>query len=149
MKIKLPTMKVGAIFLIFIMGFSTIAFAFLQTVMSPPRQEVRLPGSNIIDYELTIEQERLALNLGRTVATFYYYNGCLECTEQLAFLEYMTNEFSDQVIVEKILTEKTTSLSITSYNGQELLNDATQEEMFDAFCELMTKPPIVCATRKV
>ena len=149
MKLKLPKMKVAAIFLIFIMLFSTFAFTFLQSVNPPAREEVSLPESNIIDYELTIEQERLALNLGRTISTFYYYNGCLECTNQLSFLEYMAEQFPDQVIVERILTEGTTSLTITSYNGQKLLTNATQEEMFDVFCELMIKPPIVCATRKV
>lgn len=148
MKLKLPKLKVAAMFLIFIMVFSTFAFTLLQSI-NPPQGEVKLPEGNIVKYELTIEQEKLALNLGKTIAKFYYYNGCLECASQLGFLESAANQFSDQVIVEEILTDKTTSLSITSYYGQRMLTNATQEQMLDAFCELMIKPPIICATRKV
>jgi len=153
MKIRLPKLKfktsIVAIFFIFIMLFSTFAFSFLQTVWRPSEEEVTLPRENIIDYELTIEQEALALRLGKTIAKFYYYTGCLECGDRLSLLEYMAQQFSDQIIVEEILTDGTTSLSIRSYYGEKNLVDATQEQIFDAFCELMTKPPIVCATREV
>lgn len=149
LKIRLPKKRFLAIFFAILMLFSTFAYSFLQSIR-PVREEVELPKENIINYELSVEQESLALRNGKTIATFYYYAGCLECSQELSFLESMARQFPDQIILEEILgQENIKSLSITSLNGQESFTNATQDQIFDAFCDIMIRPPIVCATRKV
>jgi len=138
---------VVAIFFILLMLISTFAFSLLQSVRVPSSGKVTLPERNIIDYELAADQESLALSRGMTVAKLYYYIGCMECNEQLSFLEYMARQFPDQIILEEIITNRTTSLSISSYYGQKNLVNATQEQMLKAFCDVMAKPPITCAVR--
>jgi len=138
-----------AMFFIILMLVSTFAYTFLRSVNNPTKK-ITLPEQNIIDFELTADQEVYAYSQGKTVAKFYYYSGCLECSEQLSFLESLANQFSDQVILEEILTKDGThKLTITSYYGQRNLDDATDEEILDVFCELMVRPPVMCATRKV
>lgn len=144
MKIKTG---VVALFFILLMLVSTFAFSFLQSIRVPSSGKVTLPERNIIDYELTVDQENLALSRGMTIAKFYYYTGCMECNEQLSFLEYMAKQFPEQIILEEIMTNRTTSLSIESYYGQKNLVNATQEQMFQAFCDVMVKPPVACAVR--
>ena len=146
---KPEKMKIAAIFIVFLMVFSSFAFIFVQTINPTPEKKVTLPTGNIVEHELEIDQERLALNMGKTIAKYYYYNGCLECIDKLAFLEYMASQFSGQIIIEKILTDSSASVTITSYYGQKILTNATQEEMMDAFCDLMIEPPIGCVTRKI
>lgn len=136
-----------AIFFMLLMLVSTFAFSFLQSTMSPSSEEVELPEKNIIDYELTVEQENLAFSRGMTIAKFYYYIGCMECNNQLSFLDYMAKQFSDQIILEELTTNRTTSLNIKSYYGEKNFLNATQDQMFKAFCDLMAKPPITCAVR--
>lgn len=129
------------------MVFSTFAFSLLQS-FSPVEKPITLPEENIINYELTPEQESILLQNGKTIAKFYYYSGCVECTTQLSFLESIANQFSNQIILQETLSNRT-SLTIIGYYGQENLINATQEEIFDTFCELMINPPVACITRKV
>jgi len=126
---------------------SFIALFLLQS-FSPAQKQITLPEENIINYELTPEQENLLLQNGKTIAKFYYYSGCIECTNQLSFLESMANQFSNQIILQQVLSERA-SLTIIGYYGHRNLVNATQEEIFDVFCELMIDPPITCITRKV
>jgi len=129
------------------MVFSTFAFSLLQS-FNPTQSQITLPEENIIDYELTPEQESVLLQNWKTIAKFYYYSGCVECTNQLSFLESMANQFPNQIILQETLSNRT-SLTIIGYYGHRNLVNATQEEIFDAFCELMIDPPVTCITRKV
>lgn len=129
------------------MIFSTFAYSFLQT-LRPGEQEITLPEKNIIGYELTAQQESYLLGLGKTLLKYYYYTGCLECTSQINLLEGAANQFSDQIILEEISTNRT-SLTVMSYYGQKDLTNITQENLLDVLCEMMTRPPTICVIRKV
>ena|SRR3990170_5362560 len=145
MKIK----KTGiiAIFFMLIMLLSTFAFSFIQSGNTSDSGPATLPEDNIIYYELTFDQENLAIGKGFTVAKFYYYTTCIDCGDRLSLLEYMANNFPSQVMVQEITTNGTTSLSMRSYLGEKNLVNATQEQIFKAFCDLMVKPPITCAVQ--
>jgi hypothetical protein len=126
---------------------STFAYTAVQTFTNQKSGQVKLPDKNVIDYELDSEQENLALTSGLTLAKIYYYSGCVDCNTKMSFLEYIASQYPDQIIVEEVMTNRTTSLSIKSYYGQKNFVNATQDQMFKAFCDVMVQPPITCAVK--
>ncbi|MDI6798863.1 MAG: hypothetical protein QMD12_02610 [Candidatus Aenigmarchaeota archaeon] len=153
MEVKISKTVIALVF-IFLMVGSTIAYSILKSLglTGQTGYAVKLPEKNIIDYELDIETEKFLLDRGVTIVKLYYVQACPECLRQKSFLESFANQYSNQIILEEILSNKTTSipnLIISSYRGQRILENATDEEMIDAFCDLMLKPPVGCAVRKI
>lgn len=143
------TASIIALFLIFIMVGSSVAFSILQSVRTP-KAELELPNTNIINYELKPEVENYLIQNGRTIIRLDYALACVECLNRKAFLESAANQFSDQImLVEIVTTESIPSLTATSIYGQRSLSNVTEEEIVDVLCELMVKPPVFCAVRKV
>jgi hypothetical protein len=145
MKLKISKKVVIAIIFIFLMTGSTLTYIFLQ-VFAPATQEMELPESNIIDYELTPEQESYLLAYGKTIFRFTYNLTCTECLNQKALLESLTNQFSDQLILQEI-KGGSSSLTITSRYGEENLKSITQDSVIDSMCRLMVSQPIGCIRR--
>ena len=142
-----------ALTLILIFLGSTIASGVLQSVYhgTSDSKKLEVPTSNIVEYELTTEQEEYLMSLGKTIIKFKYKTACLECLSLKSALESLTNQFSDQLILEEIITkeEPVPSIAIMSYYGQKFLDNPTQDEITDAICDLMIKPPTACIARKV
>jgi len=147
MRLKISKQIFLAIFFIFLMVGSTVVYSLLQ-VFRPLQQEIELPKSNIIDYELTPEQESYLLANGKTVIEFTYNLTCVECLDQKALLEGLTNQFSDQLFLQEILAGSS-SLTMISRYGQEDLKNITQEAIINALCNLMTNPPVGCIRRGI
>lgn len=142
---------VFALFLIFLMVGSIITSGVLQSLKPSTQSEVTLPSTNIVEYELTTEQENYILQMGKTILKFYYTQTCIECLNQKPFLESVANQFSDQIVLEEVIkqNEKVPTLLVFSYYKQENLFNATREEIIDVICDVLLKPPPGCIVRKV
>jgi hypothetical protein len=140
-----------ALFFIFLMLFSIVASSFLQSSRTNKETTVTLPSNNIVENELTTEQENYALQQGKTILKFYYTQTCIECLSQKPFLESIANQFSDQIILEEVIkqNEKVPTLLVFSYYKQNNLFNATRDEIIDSVCDVLIKPPTGCVVRKV
>jgi hypothetical protein len=137
-----------ALVFMFLMVASTFAFTALQSFKGAgPSSSASLPSTNVINYELTAAQENTAITSGYTLAKFYHYSACSDCAFKMSFLEYMAKQYPTQIFLEEIETNRTTSLIMTSYIGQKTFANATQDQMLNAFCSLMSNPPAVCAIK--
>lgn len=156
MKIGFDKKKYASLILIFLMLGSTLAYSALQAFRTwkQPDESAsapELPASNVVDYEITAEQRNYMLRIGRTVLEYRYQLACMECANQRGYIEAAARDFPDQIFVQEIIdsTANNSTLSMTSYYGDELLANPSSEEILDALCRLMTEPPIICATRNV
>lgn len=135
-----------------IMLMSTFASTFIQgfSMQQSAGGSISLPESNIIDYELTKEQEVYAARIGKTVIKFEYSTACVVCLSQKTFVESIANQFKDQVILEEIAKDVSVpALTATSYYGRKVLANATNDEIVDAVCVVLTSPPIFCTTKNI
>ena len=142
MKVKIPTSLLISSFLIFLMVGSTLTYFLLQAFR--PVGMVVLPEKNIIDYELSVEQENLAIQKGKTLVKFYYSQDCEECELIKNYLEDFANKHKDQIILQKITTNSSYEIKFSSFFGKRSLKNCTEQEIFKAFCDLMFNPPVEC-----
>jgi len=155
MKIKFNKKKYVSLILMFLMLGSTITFGALQAFRtwrqpeSTPAPE--LPATNVVAYEITAKQRNYMLRLGRTILEYRYQLACAECADQRGYIEAAARDFPDQIFVQEIVDNSANNptLAMTSYYGDELLTNPSNEEILDALCRLMTDPPIICATMNV
>ena len=156
MKIRFDAKKYGSLILIFLMLGSTLAYGMLQAFRNcqQPQENTsapELPASNVVDYTVTAEQRNYMLRIGRVVLEYRYQLACTECVDQQGYIEAVAREFPNQIFVQEIIDPGAVepTLSITSYYGSKFLADPSNEETFDALCDLMADPPIACATRNI
>jgi len=135
---------------------STLAYSALQAfrTWTQPNEAAtapELPASNVVDYEISAEQRNYMLRIGRTILEYRYQLACAECANQRGYIEAAARDFPSQIFVQEIIDNAAdnSTLSMTSYYGDELLANPSNEEILDALCRLMTDPPIVCATMNV
>jgi hypothetical protein len=123
----------------------------LRQTTSSTQPSATLPSTNVVEYELTTDQENLAVQDGKTILKFYYTQSCIECINQKPFLESIANQFSDQIILEEVISqnERPSTLLVFSYYSQKNLFNATSGQIIDTVCDVMLKPPASCAARKV
>lgn len=147
MKIKLlPTI---GLLLIAIMLFSVIASTVLSSLSTRP-----LPKENITDYELDVYSENTLLRQGKVLMKFFYENGCQDCDNKISMLEGMTKTYSDQIFLEKILSNE--SISILHFVGFNITQkgiylderelhgeNITEGNVMDILCNIMIKPPTI------
>jgi hypothetical protein len=153
MKLKLDK-KIGVIALAVFFIFLMVGSMFVPGAMQPSNSNgnsVKLPDTNVVEYELTPDQENLAVQDGKTILKFYYTQSCIECINQKPFLEAVANQFSDQIILEEVINqnERPSTLLVFSYYSQKNLFNATSGQIIDTVCNIMLKPPASCAARKV
>jgi len=152
MKIKIKKSAYLGIFLMFLMVGSTVAYAVLQAFNQPQQtaEEPKLPKENIIDYELDRSQELYAIRYGKTILKYEYATACVECANEKALLESLARQFSDQLILEELSgADEASKLTITSYYGRRLLRNITEDTLVDTLCDLMSNPPVFCATKNI
>lgn len=153
MKVKINKSMLAGIFLIVITVGSTLAYAVLQTIrqQNTVTEEVTLPSERIIDYKLSDEQKRLAIRNGITVLNFEYSPTDTNQQMDKALVESAANEFSGQVILEEISNAQMTEsrLILESFYGKQVLRAPTKEDLFNSLCDILTDPPVVCATKNV
>ncbi|MEM2974768.1 MAG: hypothetical protein QW112_04065 [Candidatus Micrarchaeia archaeon] len=143
---------IGIFFIVLMLG-STIAYSIMSAIRQPEASGgTSLPDTNIIDYELTARQEELLLQNGKVIAKFTYSINCMECLQQKSYLEYFTRQYSDQMFLMELtgnVTAQNSTLTVNSLRGYETLTNITTENVLDVFCELMLRPPVECALRKM
>lgn len=135
---------------------STIAYVGLQS----NRSNTQLPTDNILDYKLDFQLRNAFIYYGSTIVTFEYSSNCENCFEQKGFLENMATQFKQvvasdsknqvfSIYLEELLNEtiEPSKLTIESKLGNNTLTNPTQNETFDAICDLMFSPPIICVAR--
>jgi hypothetical protein len=151
LKTKINKSLVAGLFMIFLMVGSTLAYAILQsfTPSQPEEEGIELPEQNIIDYRLTTEQYHYLLRAGKTIVEFEYSLACDECRDTKTWLEAATNEFSNQMLLIELVVSDSDALPIVrieSSYGRIVLSKPTTDEIMNSFCNLLTEPPIRCAT---
>lgn len=153
MKMNVSKKTVISLFFIFLMVGSTVTYSLLQSIRQPENKEVKLPTTNVVDYELTEEQEKLLIEDGKVVLKFLYSKACEGCLQKKNVLDSVAadNAFSSQVMIEEILSSRPDlpMLTVVSYRGQKILTNYTNDDLLDALCELMVQPPVSCAVRKI
>jgi hypothetical protein len=152
---KLKQLKGGkliSILLLLIMVLSTITGFALQAMTTGNRDTgqdtVELPGTNIIDYELTAEQKDQLVRDGKTVMEYRYQLACDNCTAERGYLGAFVNEYPDQLFLQEIAdnTAPQSRLEISSFYGRRLLTSPTPDDMLEALCGIMADPPVRCVT---
>ncbi len=144
MKLKFKASWIG-LFLIGTMLFSTFAYAVIQSFY--PKQNVTLPETNIINYQLDTSLRDALIQYGATVITFEYNLGCDNCVNQKAALEFFANEYKQQIWLEELLddTLDKSKIIISSIYGEDSLIDANETQIVSSLCKLMVAPPATCA----
>lgn len=144
MKLKVRPAWIG-LFLIAVMLFSTFAYAVIQSFY--PKQNAKLPESNIIDYQLDANLKNALMQYGATVITFEYNLGCDNCVNQKAALEFFANEYKQQMWLEELVDESLdkSEVTISSIYGEDNLIDSNEAEIIKSLCKLMVAPPVACA----
>lgn len=144
MKLKFKPAWVG-LFLIAVMLFSTFAYAVIQSFY--PKQNTKLPESNILDYQLDANLKNALMQYGATIVTFEYNLGCDNCVNQKSALEFFANEYKQQIWLEELVDESLdkSKITISSVYGEDSLIDANETGIVSTLCKLMVAPPVTCA----
>ena len=155
---KLNAMTIAAIIFMILMLGSTIAYSFIQAVNFglSGGSKTNLPTTNIIDYELTIDQEQLVLNQGKTIVKYSYSSTCVECLSFANQLESLANQMNGQIFVERLLqnsvqnqTASPATLTFTSSQNSKIYSNPSSSDVVDGLCEVLVNPPVDCAIRKL
>jgi len=143
MRLRIPKSVIISSFLIFLMLGSTLIYFF--TSLLRPTGMIALPEKNIIDYELSLMQENFAIQKGKTLIKFFYSNECEECLRMKNYLEDIASKYKDQIILQEIsLNTSSYEIKLSSFYGQKILRNSTEQEIFKALCDLMFSPPAEC-----
>ena len=148
MKLKFKSSWIG-IALIAIMLFSTFASAVIQSFNSG-NKNIQVPTSNIVDYKLDPQLADALLQNGATIVTFEYNLGCKNCIQQKYDLEYLANQYENQIFLEELVNTSldVSKTHIVSIYSEENLVDANSTGIFGALCNAMVSPPPECAVRQ-
>ncbi len=157
--------KVGILLILFMLvgGFAIAPYvqqaAFVQPAANAPA--LQLPDTNIVDYELTSQQETALLQQGKTIVKLEYKLNCQNCFETKGFLEQLANnqQFKGQIVVEEVLSPSSElpKVNILGFAiagnqigiAQKSFTSAnvTQDNIVGALCDVMLQPPPQCALR--
>lgn len=142
--------------LVGIMFFSSVAFAFLQSVYVPnsdQRQRQEIPQNYIVTSELSLHQENFILQNGFTIMKYFYPPACIECGDRIVFLEQLTvgSEFTNQIILEEISRDGPERLEVFSIIGGRTFEgiNITVNATIDTLCEVTLNPPVGCTLREL
>ena len=141
-----------ALIMLVVYLLSTIAYVGLQS----RRSTTQLPTTNILNYTLDFQLRNAFIKYGSTILTFEYSSNCDNCFEQKNFLESFSKNYKQNlgtdfynIYLEEVLNEtiNLSKLTIESNVGNRTLVNPTQNETFDAICNLMSSPPVICVAR--
>ena len=151
-------MVVMAIIFMVLMVGSSIAYVFIQAAqlgLTGGSSQTTLPATKIIDYELSIEQQQLAMQRGMTVIKYSYSPTCTQCLTTINQLEGVANQFSSQVYLENLASQSASSVNDTSVmtfassQNTKIYNNPTTNDIIDGLCATFTQPPIDCTLRNI
>lgn len=145
MKLKITRRTGGIIFLIFLFAGFVIAPTFFQAFLYfGDQQSSQQQISTIIDYELHPSQEDGLIRQGATIIKYFYNSTCNECKEHIKLLESIANQYSNQMILEKILSNGTTQLDLISALNRKTFFEIKEVEINKELCDTLIAPPATC-----
>jgi hypothetical protein len=148
-------MTIAALIFIVLMVGSSIAFTFIQASqlgLTGGSSQVTLPSTSIIDYELSLDQEQLALQKGMTIIKYSYSSTCTQCLTVVNQLEGVANQFNTQVYLENLASQSANDASVltfTSSQNSKIYNNPTTNNIIDGLCAALIQPPIECTLRNI
>ena len=136
--------KPAALVLIILMMASTIAM--IVGIFLQPSNKIELPQNRIIKYKLSETQVKELLRGYYTVLEYDYPSYCLDCTTFLNNLEYWTMSSDNQMYLQEIQVDSSSSskLTIVSLRGQKTIYDPNVDEARETICDLLIEQSIFC-----
>ena len=134
-----------ALFLIFLMGGSTIAYSFISSLRQP-QKKILLPKSLILERDLTQDEESAILRTYRTIIKFHYRKDCTACLNLRNVLERVVENSGGQVYLVEIEGELN---RIDIYNALysttlENLDSLDEKTLKKSICNILVDPPNWC-----
>ena len=142
-------MKTMSLFFILLMFGSTFAYAILSS-FTGQNEEIQIPQEKILNYELDEQQRSYLRSRGYTLIEYSYSTGCLECIDVKNKLERITQDSEGQIYLQELtIVGSSSKLTVTSLNGQKILNNPSVEEIETTVCDFLMKRPLWCVTSKI
>ena len=132
-----------SLFMIFLFIGSTIAYGFMSRFRQEETRSMKIPETNIIEYELTEEQETYLIRRGITIVKFYHTEGCIKCLEWKNELENIATKVPGQLVLEEINSNEN-RIEMFSFRGSATLTNPTKEEILKNVCNILWDPPGWC-----
>lgn len=152
---KLNARKVAAILFMVLMVGTLGAYAVSQAgqlgLLGSQNQKVTLPSTNILDSELTTDQQQLALSQGFTIIKYTYPATCAQCLTIENQLESVASQPSSAVFLERIISQSQngSSLVFTGPQNSAVYTNPTTDNIIDGMCATFYNPPSSCILRSV
>lgn len=142
--------KVIAIFFIFLMIGSSIAYAIISSFRTQEDEEIKVPTQKIIAYELSDKQRQVLLSAGYTLIEYEFPNACLDCASNKQRLEIIAQQSDGQIYLQELIGSQTEQIIITSFRGQEILkDDFTVDDIDTTICEMLAQKPLWCISAEL
>jgi len=141
-------MKIMALFFIFLMFGSTIAYG-IMSLFNQPTDQLQIPQDKILNYELSEQQKTYLMRSYFTLIEYRYSSGCLECIDMKNNLERITINSEGQIYLQEILSDGSDRVTITSLNGAKTITNPTVNETQEAVCSILLQKPIWCVTTQL
>jgi len=140
--------KFVALFFIFLMVASSIAFAFISSTRMAKQEEVKIPTQRIINYRLSDVQRHALLSNGYTLVEYEFPNACLDCASKKSSLENIAQTSNNQIFLQELMGYPEEKLTMTSLKGQKILENFTEDDI-NSICEILVQEPLWCISSKL
>ena len=133
-----------SLFFIFLLGGSIVTYALMSSLRSQQSvKPIEIPQTNVINFELTTEQEMYLIQRGITIIKLYSKKDCVECIEWRKESENLADMISNQIMLEEIDSDEN-RIVIYSIRGSKDLLSPKEKDITRAVCELLWDPPGWC-----
>ena len=152
---KLNGRKVAALVFMVLMVGTLGAYAVSQAgqlgLLGNQNQGVKLPSNNVLDSELTTDQQQLALSQGFTIIKYTYPATCAQCLTIEGQLEGVASQYPSSVYLERIVSQSQngSSLVFTGPQNSAAYTNPTTDNIIDGMCATLYNPPSDCILRSV
>jgi hypothetical protein len=147
-KMKDKKGKLIALFFVVLMFGSSFTY-LVSEFFGNKDQEVTIPQSRIINYELNNEQRALLLKKGYTLIEYFYPDSCLDCAKVKTKLERIVQDSESQIFLQEVSKVSENKIVATSFNGQKIIEDPIETELETPICEILLNKPLWCVTNRV
>ncbi|MCD6403288.1 MAG: hypothetical protein J7K98_03085 [Candidatus Aenigmarchaeota archaeon] len=132
-----------ALLLIFLMGGSTVAFSFINTLRGGQKR-VPLPKDVVLERELSKEEELAILQTYRTIIKFTYKKDCVKCLDWKNVLENVVKKSNGQVYLVELEGNVTRIDIYNALRSTTLTNPKDETEIKKEVCTILVDPPDWC-----
>ncbi len=148
---KIKSQYVGLL-LIFVMFFSTFAFAIINSVYTPTQpQDTPGPSSQktvqrYLERALTEQEKTALLQNGVAILEFSHTKNCVQCDEYRTVIRNFYTKYSN-VLVLDIAGDKD-NVQFTGKETQSVTN-ITSDGLLDAYCKVSAIQPKECILKNI